>query len=70
MIKTEYSNTPEVQKWYDDQEKVLNEVIKKLSKYCIDTGSDYDDFYIYIHLNKETIDSFKYNEVIEKAMNS
>lgn len=70
MTKTEYSNIPEVQKWYDDQEKVLNEVMKKLSKYSIDAGSDYDDFYIYIDLNKEIIDSFKDNEIIEKAMNS
>lgn len=69
MTKTEY-NTPEVQKWYDDQEKVLNEVMKKLSKYSkVDAGGDYNDFYIYIDLNKEIINSFKDNKIIEKAMN-
>ncbi len=71
MSKTEYSNTPEVQKWYADQEKVLNEAIKKFSKYgkVYEDGS-YDEFFIYLVLNKETIDSFKDNEVIEKVINS
>lgn len=44
--------------------------MKKLSKYSkVDAGGDYNDFYIYIDLNKEIINSFKDNKIIEKAMN-
>lgn len=71
MTKSEYAETPEVQKWYDDQEKVLEKAKKKFSKYgTVDGDGSYDDFYIYIALNKETIASFKDNEVIEKAINT
>lgn len=71
MTKSEYAETPEVQKWYEDQEKVLEKAKKKFSKYgTVDSDGSYDDFYIYIALNKETIASFKDNEVIEKAINT
>ena len=45
-------------------------MINKLSKYGkVDADDDYNDFYIYIDLNKETIDYFIDNEVIEKSIN-